>query len=336
MREPSFSIDGLRASELAEFGERRLHVPLAKPIVRRLSPSSLQWILSALTLIVIAVEAFLIYQLAIEGFTAAAWVRFLLPNLLVGPPAWQRVARLVRSRQSTLVLRENTLRLERPGESPVEIAYRDIAGYWMRQSESPWLRIATKDGRELEVSETDFTSGRPLASELARVLGPRVSPSAIQDRGPRPESPMAARIWDHYADPPPVAMVPGRRYRYIQGFDEATPTAINPILIVSLPMLMNLFPKKGWGLLLVAFMVAVFLGQFLWQMRVHKQAVDDRFELTPEGLWVTRGERRWLAEDLRPATTFPYRYILHGRPMLRYGRGLRTNLFDPRFLEEDD
>jgi hypothetical protein len=318
----------------AHVEEGPLPAPLERPMVRRLWSGELQWIVGAIGFAIIGIEAVLLYQLVTEGFTPAAWARFLLPNVLASPPIVRQVVRSIRARLGYLVLREHSLGY-RQGASVREIQYRDISGYWMRDKESPWLRIATKDGRELEVSGTDFAWGRPPTLEVIRVLGPRVSTQAIQERGECPEDPMAARLWRHYGDPPPVAMVPGWRYRYVKGFAQAVPTG-NIFALFCLPGLPGLLPKGYLGLLtLVAFTVG-FIGLFLWRIRVYAQGASDRFELSPEGLWVTRGERRWLAKDLRPAKTFPFRYILHGKPMLRYGRGFRTNLFDPRFIEEDD
>jgi hypothetical protein len=65
------------------------------------------------------------------------------------------------------------------------------------------------------------------------------------------------------------------------------------------------------------------------------QVSEHRFEWSPEGLWVTRGKGRWLVKNPRPTQWHPFRTKPHARPLLRYGRGLRSYLFDPRMIEED-
>jgi uncharacterized membrane protein len=301
-------------------------------------------LLAAWSVVGFVAEGWLLYQLLHENFTLAAWGRFLLPNVLVLPFAWRGIGKSLDRHRGTLILEERALRWEQTGHAPVEVPYEAISGYWIRPEGLPWLRVRTRDGREVEITAWHFGAGEN-AKEVVRVLGPRVGPDTIQEREPAPTDPIEAHVWRYYGDPPPTPMREGVRYRYL------TPRYIKSVAndammrinsggsCLTLFVLSYAFGMPPLPILVYAAYATLAVTLCLWAaflpnwIRLRLSA-NDRFELVPSGLRVIRGRRSWVFTDPRPAKPIVARPFSYGRPFVRYRRGWRIYFFDPRFIEE--
>lgn len=333
-------------ADLAKIDDGIRPALLAGPLQFRLVTTQMQGLVLAWGVGALLAELFLYSQLANEGFTAVAWARFVLPQILIIPFALRAARRYLRDRSGTLEFSELGIRLTLPRNATEEVRYSDIREYRLGTEAGYWLRIETWDGRQLVIPKNVLPwSGVPVAL-VAKTMGPRLSPEVRQERGPIPLDPFLRYVWSHFDDPPPVTMVPGRRYRYVDrkclyeakgdfsGVFMATPVLLHAVYFISK------FGFAANATYLVACLTAVgfvFLqaGMNLWRAILLYQAGNDRFVLTPEGIRVSRDVRSWILRDPRPAKGFLWSLQRYGRPFHRYGRGLDTYFFDPRFLKED-
>ncbi|MGV3615691.1 MAG: hypothetical protein ACO1SV_10190 [Fimbriimonas sp.] len=329
-------------SEIVSFDELQRPRKAETPFRIWLLSPTLQYQCLAWGIAAAIAEVWLTFELASEGFTFAAWARFLVPQVLIVPVAVRAGLRAIRARATTLEIDASTLRVKWQGEVREEIALSDIKGYEIFPEGSVWLRIETNDGRVCEIERRDMVWGPQMEEAVLRHLGPRLAAKSLQKRGVRPESPVEARAWDFFGDPPAVAMLPGKRYRYLdpgylrkQGIQSVS--SLGGMIVPIAPLIQvlvhpgsslgaTLFAIGMLGLALPLFLLQAWKGARLWM------AGDDRFERVPEGLRVTRGTRSWVVTAPCPATEFPFWASSFGRPLLRFG----TYYFDPRFIEEDE
>jgi hypothetical protein len=317
-------------------------VPLDRPLRIYFLPSKLQTRLALWFALVFIAEIVLYFQLMGEGLTLAAWARFLLPQALVLPFAVKALRRLLRREMGRLELTNEGVRLVDPNVGPLDVAYGEISEYRLGMDATYWFRIRTWDGRDLGVPRRAHLLTPEPEAKLDRTMGPRLPSAAALSRGVPPSDPIERHAWNHFGDPPPTSMERGKRYHYLSPTylygakgDFTMFAATLPPLVPGLVFLKR-FPIDG---LVVAIyftyaLIALYTAHSLWRMYVLHRAGDDRFEMTDEGIRVSRGKRAWILGDSQLAKGFGGAYRF-GRPLYRYGRGLRTYFFDPRFLEED-
>lgn len=263
--------------------------------------------------------------------------------LVIGIAAYRRV----RWDGQYLIVGTRALRVMRRGRTLREIPFEEIAGYRLHEGDTPtWLTVTLRNGEiGLEIPRSAFSfSQRPAATRaFVREIGPRLPADATQARGDRPEDRLGAYLFDHYGNPPPVAMTPGVRYRYME--PEKLKSAYQvPLgcfgllpLAAQMPnMFMNILMRKHPGRAFAA-MFAVYgllLLAILWRtVPLFRLAcnVRDRFEMTPDGIRVFHKGRSFLlgqpvpGRNLRTASGI----------VPAYRNGKRIYYFDPRFLEED-
>lgn len=277
-----------------------------------------------------------------EGLTLAAWARFLVPQALVLPFAVRALRRTIRRKAGRLELTEDGIRIFNPEEGTTEAAYADISEYRLDMDATYWLRFRTWDDREFGISRRAYVPTPEAEAKLIRTIGPRLPPEAAQSRGIPPDDPVERHAWEHFGDPPPLAMIPGKRYRYLSPTylygAKGDMTGFIPMTASMIPTYLFIDRLPQGALLAAVFALHAFILLFwlayFWRAFVLQRAGHDRFELTDEGIAVTRGESRWILRNPRPATGIGGVYR-SGRPLHCYGRGLGTYYFDPRFLEED-
>lgn len=332
-------------SELAKLDDGIRPAPLVRPLRLTLLPQPVQVQALLFFLAFLLVEGFLLWQLGEEGYRLAAWARFLLPQALILPFALRATWRNFRDRRGVLEFGEDRVLLQYGRAEPTEIDYRDIDRYEISYVSSCWLRISGRNGEEVAIPRSSMVTGGDPNVEIIRAMGPRLRPDAIQERGEPPSDAIARLAWDYFGDPPPVAMVPGQRYRYRDPRSlvraKSDSMGLGFLLIPSIPLI-NLIVANHLGAMAYPFLgayvfLAILLLVNLWRAWLLKRGGHDRFELLPDGaLRVVQRHRDRIFRNPRTAKGFLWNFSLFGRPLLRYGKGLNLYFFDPRILEEDD
>lgn len=328
-------------SDLAKFDDGIRPAPVTRPF--RVMVWSYWAVALAFTWaagIVIA-ETLLISQLLAEGGTTVAWARFILPNFLL-PYALRSAWKSVEHFSYRMSLGQESIEMRMPKGAPIRVRYDEIGELGISNHGPVWFRAKVGE-REFLVPSAGLYLTKLPTHDVVRIVAARLKPAVIFRRDDPPESPVQRLFWSHLYDPPAVAMQPGRRYRYIAS-EDAGEYVMNSVVLIPLGGVTVNSARMiwaTWGTPQVLIWVAVLLAFLLPLVPAFRRnhliakSLDDRFEIAPDGIWVTRGEQRWKVSDpeLSPPAN-PIR-LWSPRPVLRYGRGWNAYYFDPRLIEED-
>jgi hypothetical protein len=296
-------------------------------------------------LVLFFAEIFLIRQLINEGLTMVAWARFLLPNVLILPFFLPAAKRSLDRLGYRVKLEEEAMEITLPQAKPLRIAYGEIEQLTVPNGGEVWFRVKPLNREEIVVPSVGLFLRRHHREDVIRVAGARLRPDARLERGDPPdeEQEVERLNWLTLYDPPPVAMEPGKRYRYLPGASAITHLTSMPFSIafvmplsIGVSRVTSMIRAGHWSAFEIGFLIFLALslvGAFLYVKNWWRN--DDLFEAAADGLWVIRGNRRFKVTNPQPVYP-PYSSLAPvKRPILRYGRGWNAFYFDPRFIEED-
>lgn len=218
---------------------------------------------------------------------------------------------------------------------------------------TPILIITSREGSlsDIQIPDQSFIFRRKSAwRSFVRNVSDQLPPGVQLTNGKLPEDKVSVRVEAAGYNLPAVGMKPGKAYRYadqkdFEQFVLASRTRpfepgvfvviILTILVAALFGTPNQFFFIYLGLLAIRFLWDKILPSNLPDKHLARAAFD-RFELVEEGLKITRGDKTWiLKERPQPANAGLGQLRIIDAPVLRFGRGLQTYYFDPRFIERD-
>lgn len=289
-------------------------------------------------------EIMVVRQLLQEGLTAAAWARFLLPNILILPFLLPAAKRSMDRFGYRAKLGDDAMEVTPSQSKTLRIPYQEIEQLSVPAGGEAWFRVKARDRKEIVAPSTGIFLRKHHREDVIRVVGSRLRPDARLERGDPPDEEQEVNrlYWLTLYDPPPVAMEPGKRYRYLPGASALTHLTDRTFGILIMPVgvsvhLLVLMIKdgrwSGWEILPILLMILNIAPIAAYFKNGWRK--DDRFEGGPDGLWVIRGNRRFKVTNPEPVYPPYSSFAPVKRPILRYGRGWNAYYFDPRFIEED-
>lgn len=319
--------------------------PLPKPLLTTPGPlASRLWLYSIGWLASVVVFTWRIWGVPLEGF-GLAWIA-----LGVAFHVWilRSIVGLARWKGSRITFGPESFRVYSEGRLLHEVPYRAVAGYrFETDTTRGWLRISRIDGQpEVEVGHAGFINSPIVDQEkIVAALGPRIPEEALQDRRPRPETPLARHLWDHYGHPPPIPLEPGHLYGYIGPDELKNGFGISPFLfmgVVGLHVAIRfiiediLGPESQFGKHLGGVISLVLAIGAVWGLSfaLKQPSGEDAIEVTPEGIEVNRKGRVKRYAGLPTPKLIRLGFSSHKVPALVYGRGFRRYYVFPTLLQK--
>lgn len=286
------------------------------------------------------ISAYALSQVFFDSANRWFWAALCVTGLVTGIV---KIVQTYRRSVTWITIGRNELCVQRKDKILERVALSDISSYFFPGSgTNPWVELMLRDGREITIGHSDLKSRRAdMQLRFVRQIGPLVPKDVIHSRMIAPSDPVGKRMFEHFNAPPSVAMRPGVLYRYsdpeeLKKYIELRADALQ-IISLFIFLLLAIHYVTHWQVYIIAPILTSsgILRKLLWFLpgARFQASLHDRFELVPEGLKVYRGTHSWIVTNPRAADDYLNRVVVAGAPIIRYGKGIRTYFFDPRFIE---